>query len=539
MGENNISGVARAAQYYFGKDIRDLSLKECALLAGMLQRPGYYIPFRHPERAEWRTRITLGAMLKRGYITQEEYEEAVADEFHLRKKPMGITRQIAKYPYFSETIRRQFADGKIKGFDGTPIQLYGQGIDIQSTIDTRLQTFAEAALRKGIEEQERVHRKGGGYLWGKPGHYRPNQKEKGSGAKRLQEGEHYDAKILSPLNPETNTLTVSLPYVIGAKDSYELSVDPESTWLDEFELLEPDTYLRVKAVEEESGLQVVLSNNKYVQGALVAVQPSTGKILALAGGYNFHDSKNNGRYIRAVQAKDIQPGSAFKPILYTAALAAPEQDWTPASHIRDEEIEFWSGWTPKNYYENYYGNVTIRYSLVHSLNAASVWLLDNFMGSRIQGLMTLRNFCRTVFDYPLPEANLSVALGSAGTRPVDLAQAYAVLANRGVFVDLHMVDKVTQRDYQRSSASAENQDLLYQFQPDFDRQHRLSPEVAYLTTYLLRQVVEDGTGKPAMDLPFYSVGKTGTTDDCIYAWYAGFSKDILCVAYLGYDNPRQ
>ncbi|MBD3265869.1 hypothetical protein GF373_04300 [bacterium] len=536
MGENNISGVARAAQYYFGKKIQDINLMECALLAGMIQSPGTYLPTRHPERAKKRANTVLRAMRKHGYINQEEYEKAKNQSLVPSDTSSGINRQIALYPYFSESIRRRFIEGKLKSYDGTPIQLYGQGIDIEATIDTRLQEIGLHALQQGIEEQERVHRQGGGYLWGKPGHSRPNQPEEGHRRLTFRAGEEYDAKITAEFDPESNSVTVTLPYVSTSQEQFTVSIQPETTWLDDFDVLHPDHYIRVKSVQKNGSIALELADNNHVQGGLIAVQPSTGKILALIGGYQYN-SKN--QYIRAIQSGGFQPGSAFKPLLYATVLASQENQWTCASLLRDEEIEFWTGWTPKNYYDDYYGDVTLRFSLVHSLNAASVWLLDNFQSSRYEGIKTLRAFCSNVFDYPIKDSNLSIALGSSGTTPWDLAQAYSVLANQGHFMRLHMVEKVLQRQHQENVNDQDASPVLYQFQQPFNQQKQLSPQVSYLATYLLRQVVEDGTGKPALELPFYSVGKTGTTDDCIYAWYAGYSRDILCVVYLGYDNPKQ
>ena len=255
---------------------------------------------------------------------------------------------------------------------------------------------------------------------------------------------------------------------------------------------------------------------------MVIAQPSTGKVLALVGGYDFFDMQNNGQYIRAVQADTIQPGSSIKPLLYAAALSEPNGKWTPASILRDEATDYGRGWIPKNYYDRYFGSITMRYSLAHSLNAASVWLLDNYKNSRSSSCRAFNNFCRDMFDLRIPSgADLSIALGSIGTTPFNLTQAYSVLANHGDFVQLHMAEKVMQRSYQNEDNPRKNVPL-YQFRQPFDKRQRLSPQVAYLITYLMREVVLDGTGKKAKTLPFYCVGKTGTTDDCKYAWFTGF-----------------
>lgn len=524
----NIYGVANAAEFYFGKHISELTLKECALFAGMLQRPNAYSPIRYPERAQNRTDLVLHVMKREGFITQEEYEQAINEPFELQSR--SIRRpQIAKYPYFSWAVHRQFANHKLKSKDGLPIEIYGQGIDVYTTIDTDLQRIAENALRNGIEESERYRRQHGGRNWGHPTYGWVNK----SSPSNLVAGHEYDGKTVSDYDPETKTIQVTLINVNGGKGPFTVPIDLNKTWLDEFDILKEGYFIRVKSVTNEEGkVELRLAKNNYVQGALVAVQPSTGKVLALVGGYDYNDNSHGGQYIRALQSVMLQPGSAFKPLLYTTVLSSPEKQWTVASMLKDEEIEYWEGWAPENFENMYFGEVTMRYALIHSLNAATVWLLDNYMNSRSAGIQYLRLFCRNAFDLHIDESNLSIALGTSGTTPFELAQAYAVLANNGNFVDLHMVDRV----YQRMDAKRNYPNLLYEFKQPTTAVQRITPEVAYLTTHMLRGVIEEGTGDPAKELPFYTVGKTGTTDHCVYAWFAGYSKDLLCVVYLGYDS---
>ncbi|MBN2329029.1 MAG: transglycosylase domain-containing protein [Candidatus Omnitrophica bacterium] len=526
----NLFGVAVAADYYFNKEISDLNLKECALFAGMQQRPNAYSPARNPEAAQKRTEIVLQAMMRRGYIDRRQYDEAVNAPFQLNTKGTRKT-QIALYPYFSFAVRRQFVDKKIKTADEVPIDIYGRGIDIESTMNVAMQHAAEDALKQGVVKHEHTRRTNGGKHWGEPGYRGMNLR----GPSSLIVDQQYDAKIISDYDPQTGAIQVSIPNVRNGQGPFLVPVNPDETWLDEFDILHKGYFIRVKTRQEGGDIRFQLANDdEYVQGALIAVRPSTGEILAQVGGYDFYDEKNAGQFIRTIQATSLQPGSAFKPLLYAAALADPKKRWTIASTLRDEEREYWSGWTPRNFYNQYYGNVTMLYSLTHSLNAASVWLLDNYMGTRARGITHFRQFCRSAFELPIEESNLSIALGTTGVTPLELAQAYSVLANEGNYVKLHMIDKVYQRQDRRK-----NSDLLYEFQQPLETQPRISPQAAYLTTYLLRSVVEEGTGEPAKDLPFYSVGKTGTTDDCTYAWYAGYSKDILCVVYVGFDDFKR
>ncbi|HPP02244.1 MAG TPA: transglycosylase domain-containing protein [bacterium] len=526
----NIYGVARAAESYFGKEVSELSLKECALFAGMLQRPNAYSPVRNPEAAQRRTELVLRVMRNRGLITPEQYRQAVEEPFQLNTKAARRS-QVALYPYFTWGINRQFQDRVITMPNGQPIEIYGQGVDVESTLHPRIQEIAEECLRRGIIQHEHRRRPMGGRDWGRPGYKGVNR----SGPSRLVPGQEYDAKILANYDPAEGAIPVTVPNVQDGKGPFTVPVEPGETWLDDFDVLHKDYFVRVKAVQEGDKIQLRLAEDRYVQGALIALRPSTGEVVCQVGGYDYYDEKNSGQFIRTLQATMLQPGSAFKPLLYAAALAEPKKKWTVVSTLLDIEKEYWTNWVPKNYYDRYYGRVTMLYSLTHSLNAATVWLLSNYKGTRASGVESLRRFCREVFDFPVNDSNLSVALGTSGCTPYQLAQAYAVLANQGNFVKIHMVNKV----YQRQDSRQNYPFVLYEFKPSANGQPRLSPEVAYLVTYMLRNVVEQGTAKDLKDAPFVCYGKTGTTDDCTYAWFAGYTKDFLCVVYLGYDDPKR
>lgn len=521
-----VYGVARAAEYYFGKELPELDLKECALFAGMLQAPNRFSPITYPERAQERTGIVLRSMLREGYITEDQYRAALDEPFKLRQKNERRT-QIALYPYYSWAIYSEFSKNEFVTKTSQPIRINGKGIDVYSTIDVRLQEIAQSALRKGIEEHERRYRKHPRY-WGTNGYVSDAPKE-------LQVGPAvYDAKIVSEFDAENRTIQVTVPNTRGGEGPFTVAIDTAAVKWDDFDILHPGYYLPVRAVKQGDKIALRLAHDDHVQGAVVLVQPSTGRVLALAGGYDFDDKNNKGNFIRALQATTAQPGSAFKPLLMTAALSYPKR-WTPASILKDIRYEYWRGWIPRNYYDEYFGDVTMHYTLVHSLNAASVWLLDNFKSSRLNSIQSLHEFCKNVFDLDLDNPNLSIALGTSGTSPMELAQAYSVIANRGDFVKLHLVDRV----FQRHDSRRGQPNLLWEFSQPYAERKRLSPEVAYLTTYLLHDVVMEGTATDAKDLPFWCAGKTGTTDDCVKAWFTGFSNDILCVTYLGFDDHKR
>lgn len=521
----NIYGVARAADSYFGKDISDLTLKECALFAGMLQRPNSYSPVRSMQAAEERTATVLYVMKREEYITEEEYQQALHEPFQLNSTTQRRA-QINLFPYYAEAVRKMFTEEQaFKADDGYPIEIYGRGVDVYTTLDPELQTIAEKALRTGIVKHEHVHRRSGGKYWGIPYNRQPNA----NAPSTIVAGEEYDALIVKDFDPETNTVDVKIPRVQSGEGPYSVPILPGKTWMDEFDILHPGYYISVKAVEKEGEINFVpATRDEHVQGALVAVQPSTGKVLALVGGYNFKDSQ----YIRATQSK-VQPGSSFKPFLYAAAMAKEANPYTPATLIHDVQRNYgWNNWTPANFENEYFGWVTMRQALAHSYNAASVWLLDNLKDSRDAGIQYFRSFCKDSFHLDYPEKNLSIALGTPSFTPVEIAQAYSVFANGGKYVDLHMVKSI----YQRQLDQNELPKLLFEHKERFMQKQGVSPEVAYLITYLMRAVVEEGTGKDALSLPFYHAGKTGTTDDMVRGWYVGYSQDILCVVYMGYDD---
>lgn len=520
----NIFGVARAADAYFGKDIQDLTLKECALFAGMLKGPNSYSPIRYPEAAQERTATVLYVMKREGYITEEEYQQALNEPFVLNSTSQRRA-QINLFPYYAEAVRKMFTEAQaFKSDDGYPIEIYGRGVDVYTTLNPKLQTIAEKAMRTGIVTHEIMHRKSGGKYWGMPYNRQPNANTPST----IVPGEEYDAQIVKEFDPDTGTVEVKIPRVQKGEGPFAVPVNSAKSWMDEFDILKPGYYISVKAVDKDGELSFVLANrDEHVQGALVAVQPSTGKVLALVGGNNFSESE----FIRATQSR-VQPGSAFKPFLYAAAMAKDTNPFTPASLIHDVERNYGRGWIPANFEDEYFGWVTMREALAHSYNAASVWLLDNIKDSRAASLSYFRNFCHDSLGLSIPVNDLSIALGTPSFTPLEIAQAYSVFANGGKYVDLHLVKSI----YQRQLDVDELPKPLYEHKQRFMQNQGVSPEVAYLITDLMRAVVEEGTGKDALKLPFYSVGKTGTTDNCVRGWYAGYSQDILCVVYMGYDD---
>ena len=525
----NIMGVAAASQYYFGKPVSQLALKECAMLAGILQSPASWSPFESLKHANRRTRIALRAMLNEGYIAEEEYQQAVNEPLRLRDRSTRRKLVVNKYPYFNEFARRQFQRGEIRRADGTPIVLAGSGVDVETTLDGRLQEAAIAALRRGIVDHEDRRRTLHGSRWGE----RVNSEPNADSPVRILPGYTYDAYVAAPYRPGDTEVLVTFPRIEGESRPHAAIFNATESWLDDFGLLKPDGCVRVHVESSPAGLVYRVTREQYVQGALVALRPSTGEILALVGGYDFFDRHNRGEFIRATQARR-QPGSAFKPLLYACAL---DRGFHPASLIEDREQTFhFAGktWTPENFEGEYTGMVTLHEALAESLNAGSVWLLQHLRrSSQSAGILAFHRFCRQKFDLRLHKSDLTIALGSEEVTPLQLAQAYAVFANGGFLVEPYALSVVQEQKRSRDQVSR----TLYEHA--WKGRRTMDPAHARVMVSLLEGVVEYGTGHDvASQCKVPVVGKTGTTDNCTNAWFAGFGKDLVCVVYVGFELNR-
>ncbi len=525
----NVAGVAAAAQYYFGKPVSQLNLKQCAMIAGILQLPGAWSPFQNIDQAERRTRIALKAMLDAGYITEEEYQRALKTPFDLRDRTAKQKTLVEKYPYFGAYVRRSFQKGELNGPEGQPIFLGGTGVDVETTLDPDLQDAAIEALRNGIEAHERRRRELHGSRWGEPIDSAPNA----DSPSKILAGYTYDAYIAEPWQEGATYVQVTFPRVEEGDQPRAAIFNATESWLDDFGILEPDMCVRVSVEKSASGgLVYSVTKEEYVQGALVALRPSTGEILALVGGYDFYDEDNAGRFIRATQAYR-QPGSAFKPLLYACAL---HNGYHAASMIEDREQTFhFAGteWTPENFEGRYFDMVTLHEALAESLNAGTIWLLQHLGRSQTAGILTLHRFCRRTFDLRLRKPDLTIALGSEEVSPLQLAKAYAVFASGGVLVEPYAVSKVHEQERTRNQVPRVLYEHRLQWRRVIDRRH------ARLMTGLLEGVVDYGTGrdvKQNCQVPL--VGKTGTTDNCTNAWFAGYGKDLVCVVFVGFDSNR-
>ncbi|MDQ7052314.1 MAG: PBP1A family penicillin-binding protein [candidate division KSB1 bacterium] len=445
-------GVQSAAQFYFGKDARDLTLPECAMLAGLLQRPAALSPYVNPDRALARRNLVLAAMKTVGYISDEEYEEAVAQPLGVLKEKPRPYHGIA--PYFVEYIRRPLQ--KKYGFD-----LYTGGLKIYTTLDTRVQYFADLYVKKQIAMlQEYTNRR----LMKEPD------------------------KLLE---------------VLG--ESY---LDSLGLTMKEF-------------LADTSLVDSVLTEKLPVQAALVALDPTTGYVLAMVGGRDFDKYKFN----RATQARR-QPGSAFKPFLYTAVI---DNGYPPTLELLNQPVvvflENGQRWSPHNYNETMGGLTTIREGLQKSLNLISVRLIQEVTKPAV-----VVEYARKMgISTPIPAVD-AIALGAGSVIPLEITNAYGVFANQGVLMEPIAVMRV---EDQYGNILEENVP---------HGREVLRKATAYIMTDLLKSVLNGGTGSRARWMyHFYrpAGGKTGTTNDYTDAWFVGFTPQIVAGVWVGFDDPAQ
>jgi penicillin-binding protein 1A len=496
-------GVAAAAREFFDAGVEDLTLAQAALLAGLPQAPSRYDPQRRPDQAIGRQRYVLERMREEGFITVEQQKAALAE------KLVFAPRRPATYlaaPWYVEHVRRLLEDR----YGGTaPYQL---GLQVYTAVDVNLQRAAEDAVRAGLRELDA--RQG---FRGPVRHVDPKKIDgflaREAATKPLDAGR------------ARGVVTDVRPQGLGVRTAWEQGTLPASALVWGTRKLAPAAFkpgdvIAVTVTEEAVGgsAKFALDQEPQVEGALVAMDPYTGQVKAMVGGYDFHRSQFN----RAVQAKR-QPGSAFKPLIYSAAL---EHGYTPASIVLDAPIALDNGnqpaWMPRNYENKYYGPTPLRYALARSLNTVTVRLVDAL------GIKTvLASLPRFGLAGPLPR-NLSIALGSAEVTPLELTRAYGVFATLGKRFEPIFITRVTDRDGNPLDFAGTR--------PTFTRV--MSPATAFVMTSMLQTVVQHGTGRKATELGRAVAGKTGTTNDTHDAWFIGFTPDFLAGVWVGFDSER-
>ena len=527
----NSYGVAAAALNYFDKALYQLTLAEAAYIAALPKGPNNYHPFRRTQAAIERRNWVIDRMLENGYVTPAE--AASAKEEPLNVIPRAAGSQLYSAEYFTEEVRRELA--KLYGED----QLYGGGLSVRTTLEPRLQEYARRALMDGLIEYDRTRGFRGpvasveiGDDWGlavatvQPLRDVPEWQL----AVVLEMGSN-EARI--GLRPDDDVDGAVLPDRIEGTLS-----GPEIPWVSRplQEVLKVGDVVYVSPVSGKDGIYT-LEQVPEVEGSLVAMDPRTGRVLAMVGGFSFAESEFN----RATQALR-QPGSAFKPIVYAAAL---DNGYTPASVVLDAPIEVrmadGSVWRPENYAQEFYGPQTLRRGIERSRNVMTVRL------ARDIGMPLIADYARLFGIYDDMQPVLAMALGAGETTNMRMTAAYATIANGGRKIVPTLIDRIQDRygktvyrHDERVCEGCQATDWHGQGEPRIldNRQQVLDPMTAYQITSMMEGVVQRGTGTAARALNRPVAGKTGTTNDYKDAWFVGFTPELAVGVYVGYDQPR-
>ncbi|WP_019962114.1 penicillin-binding protein 1A [Woodsholea maritima] len=543
---NRSYGIAAAALNYFGKSLDELDLEEAAYLAALPKAPSNYNPERYYDRAVTRRNYVIGRMLEDGYVTQAEADGAMARPLETRDRLEGETYLAAEY--FVEQVRRQVFDRY--GED----QLYDGGLSIRTTLDTRMQMAARNALRKGLEDYDRRH----GYR-GALGQIALN----GDWQTALAEfdapadiDESWAVAVVRTLRDDRA--------ILGLVDGRDVYVTREAlSWARApgrtqsgfptvgaapsrpSDVLNVGDVVLVEPLSGEADGDEATPADAYglrqipaVNGAIIALDPHTGRVLAMVGGYSFQQSQFN----RAMQARR-QPGSSFKPFVYAAAL---DHGYTPASIILDAPFAASGGgdmrfYRPQNYSEEFYGPSTLRLGLEKSRNVMTVRLAQDI------GMGPIAEYGERFGLYDHLDPVLAMSLGAGETTLLRLVSGYTALVNGGRLIEPTLIDRVQDRSghniYIHDPRACENCEMLdwspaveEPFLPELGEEV-ISPVTAYQVVHMLEGVVERGTGTALRSLGRPLGGKTGTTNDFRDAWFVGFSPDLIVGAYVGFDSP--
>ncbi|HEU0264273.1 MAG TPA: PBP1A family penicillin-binding protein [Geobacterales bacterium] len=511
-------GVQVASESYFGKSVDQLNLAEMALLAGLPKSPNNYNPIKHLERARERQNYVLNRMVEVGFISPAEAEHARQTPIEIRSLKKVNSEQSA---YFLEHLRIQ-----LEAKYGEDL-LYKGGMKIWTTMNAEMQRAAFDSIVSGLKEVDKRQGFRGPlrYLAEKDVDDFSRKVEDGIDTLTLTPGETYMGIVVG-MNTAKGDLTVRVGDRSGTLSRKNRDWAGKLTLVNAYGPPEKDKSLGLGAVIEVTvqgadtnkvGAIFQLDQEPETQAALIALDPLTGAIKAMVGGYNFRKSQFN----RAVQARR-NAGSAFKPLIYAAAI---DKGMTPATIIDDSQEDYESGdeqaWRPKNYDNIYRGPVTMREALTNSINVVSVKIL-----SQIGVAYAIEYAQKLGITSPL-NANLTLALGSSSVTPLELTTAYATFANGGNRITPYSVTKV-----------ADGSGKILEETPPPPPVPVISPETAYVMTNLMESVVSSGTGQRAKSLGRPVAGKTGTTNDIKDAWFIAYVPQLLAGVWVGYDQER-
>ncbi|SMC23699.1 penicillin-binding protein 1A [Desulfacinum hydrothermale DSM 13146] len=501
-------GVEAAARTYFDKSASELTVAQAALLAGLPKAPSRYNPFRDLEKARERQHYVLDRMVEVGFLAPDEAEKA-------RREPLDLAEPGASSVNvrnsFTEEVRR-----RVEAHLGRDA-LYRGGLSIHTTLDLDAQRAAEAAVRRGLEELDKRH----GYR-GPHGHVEGAQRDG-----LLKELEQRYGDLTAGAVVEAVVLDCrrggSCRVSLGGDRNARLRAPAKEKWAARYfksrkKALAPGDVIRVRLEGREgSTWNVRLEQEPAAEGAFLALDPRSGRVYCLVGGKDFSKSQFN----RAIQAIR-QPGSAFKPIIYAAAL---DRGFTAASVLIDSPIieddpSLQGPWKPANYDRKFWGPLLLRDALIHSRNVVTIKLLQQV------GIEYVVDYAHRLGIRSPLTPTLSLALGASGVSLWELLTAYSAFANQGVRSEPYLVEAVYDRDGRLLEEHAPRQEAV------------ISPQTAFLVTHILQGVIQEGTGRRVRRLGRPAAGKTGTTNDLKDAWFIGYTPSTLAGAWVGHDDHR-
>ena len=536
-------GVAAAALNYFDKSLDSLSTGEAAFLAGLPKAPSWYHPERRPEAAKARRDWVIGRMLDVGFIDRAEAEQAIAEPLVMRRR---APTEVVSAEYFVEEVRRELVERHGEEF------LYRGGLSIRTTVSPKLQAIADQALRDGLIAYDRRHG------WRGPVAHTELQNDPTWPAQLGQMDrsaglDSWQLALVVAVEADAATIgladgtTAPLPLAalawarrVDEKDNLGPPVERAD------QVVAPGDAIWVESVPGSAAAEsralreahYALRQPPEIEGAIVAMDPHTGRVLAMRGGFSYPRSEFN----RATQALR-QPGSALKPFVYLAAL---EDGFTPSSILLDAPIVIDQGpglgkWKPANYSGQFYGPSTLRLGIEKSRNLMTVRLAQAVGMDRIREMAARFDLERGL------GSNLASALGSNEVTLLQLTTAYAMLVNGGKRIEPALIERIQDRHGRTVLRRDERpcpdcQNVAWQAQPapllPDGREQVIDPARAYQMVNLLKGVVERGTGMRARAISKPVAGKTGTTDDIRDAWFVGFTPDLAVGVFIGFDQPK-
>ena len=515
-------GIAAASQEYFDKPIKELNYSETAMLAALPKAPSKYNPYKYPEVAKFRRNLVLKNLEENNFISKKQFNILRESKLKLKKRKIEIVNEANSY---TEEVRRTVKD--IYGFE----KLYSQGLSINTPLNINYQIQALKSLRKGIEDYDRRH----GWRGAITNKLKNKKWKKTINQYKLDPTLNWHLAEITSFNDNQ----IKFKIINKKRDIEGVLISKNIKWTLPKNKSTKDIHKigDIIFIKKENNLWLIKQYPK-VNGGIVILDPFTGNVLALAGGFNFKKSEFN----RVTQAKR-QPGSAFKPIVYAAAL---ENGFSPNSIILDAPFVERQGvglknWKPENYGKKFYGPSTLRKGIEYSRNLMTVRI------AKILGLQEILDLSKKLNIYEeIPEL-LSVSLGAAETTLINLTAAYAPFVNGGKKIDPKLISRIQNRRgktiFQEKSRKCIGCDKFINEKIELPKiedtnEKVISAETAYQMTSILQGAVQRGTAKKLRSLNVPLAGKTGTTNDNYDAWFIGFSANLVIGVYVGFDNPK-